>query len=324
MLDDTTHISNLTTLRVLEISESRAGEYSSLMSIPENLFDEMTQLQTLNLSGLQIESLPSLSKLIEQRLLILRWCSRLKKLQSLKGLANLETLDLSSAKSFENFHDTRFSEIPNIQLIDFSHTKIQKLPVFGELKHLTRILLRGCSNKLRQLPRLQHLASLQILYLPGASEFKKFMFKDPIAELNQLKVLNLSKTKISKLPPIPCNLSELNLSGCSELVELPSTTFLKNLELLDVSNTPKLAKINHESFQHPTYLRYLNFSNTKVENLPTLSNLRNLRQVLLRNCSSLRNLPAMEGVTRLEELDLSGCSALQVNESIIDSFRINM
>ncbi|KAK1549158.1 hypothetical protein Q3G72_005176 [Acer saccharum] len=141
LLDDTTHISNLTTLRVLEISESRAGEYSSLMSILENLFDEMTQLQTLNLS---------------------------------------------------------------------------------------------------------------------------------------------------------------------------------------VSDTPKLAKINHESFQHLTYLRYLNFLNPKVENLPTLSNLRNLRQVLLRNCSLLRNLPAMKGVTRLEELDLSSCSALQVNESIIDSFRINM
>ncbi|KAK4852387.1 hypothetical protein QYF36_023540 [Acer negundo] len=244
-LDDTTHISNLRTLRVLEISDNRTGEYSSLMSIPENLFDEMIQLQSLNLSGLQIESLPSLSKLIELRLLILRRCSRLKKLQSLTGLANLETLDLSGAK-------------------------------------------------------LQHLSSLQILDLSGASEFRNFMFKDPIAELNQLKVLNLSKTKISKLPPILCNLSELNLSGCSELVELPSTSFLKNLELLDVSDTPKLAKINHESFQHLTYLRYLNFSNTKVENLPTLSNLGNLRQLLL---------PAMEGVTRLEELDLSGCSA---------------
>ncbi|KAK0602752.1 hypothetical protein LWI29_036689 [Acer saccharum] len=148
------------------------------------------------------------------------------------------------------------------------------------------------------------------------------MFKDPNAELNQLKVLNLSKTKISKLPPIPCNLLEFNLSGCSELVELPSTTFLKNLKLLDVSNTPKLAKINHESFQHLTYLRYLNFSNTKVENLPTISNLRNLRQVLLRNCSLLQNLPAMEGVTRLEELDLLGCSALQFQDQYVDNNNI--
>ncbi|KAK1581815.1 hypothetical protein Q3G72_009262 [Acer saccharum] len=148
------------------------------------------------------------------------------------------------------------------------------------------------------------------------------MFKDPIAELNKLKVLNLSKTKISKLPPIPCNLLEFNLSGCSELVELPSTTFLKNLKLLDVSNTPKLAKINHESFQHLTYLRYLNFSNTKVENLPTISNLRNLRQVLLRNCSLLQYLPATEGVTRLEELDLLGCSALQFQDQSVDNNNI--
>ncbi|TXG65538.1 hypothetical protein EZV62_006813 [Acer yangbiense] len=50
LLDDTTHISNLRTLKVLEISDSRAGEYSSLMSMPENLFDEMTHLRSLNLS----------------------------------------------------------------------------------------------------------------------------------------------------------------------------------------------------------------------------------------------------------------------------------
>ncbi|KAK4851938.1 hypothetical protein QYF36_019653 [Acer negundo] len=259
LLEDTTDISNLKTLRVLEISESRAGEYSSLMSMPENLFDEMPQLQSLNLSGLMIESLPSLSKLIELRLLILRRCSRLKKLQSLKELANLEILDLSGAESFENFHDTGFSEIPKIQLINLSDTKIRKLPVFGELKDLTRILLRGCQDNLRQLPKLQQLTSLLILDLSGTSQFRNFMFRDSIAELNHLKVLNLSKTKISKLPPIPCNLSELNLSGCSELVELPSITSLNNLELLDVSDAPELAKINHESFQHLTYLRYLNF-----------------------------------------------------------------
>ncbi|KAL5786584.1 hypothetical protein ACOSQ2_008976 [Xanthoceras sorbifolium] len=326
LLDSTTCISNLKALRVLEISDSRAGGDSSLTSMLENLFDEMTHLQSLNLSGLQIESLPSLSKLSELRLLILRRCSRLVKLQSLRGLANLEILDLSGAESFENFSDTGFSEIPKVQLIDLSHTKIQKLPVFGELKDLTRILLRGCCNKLRQLPKLQQLASLQILDLSGASEFRSFMFKDSISELQHLKILNLSETKISKLPPmIPHNLSELNLSGCSELVELPDFASLKNLELLDVSDAPKLAKINdsNESFQHLTYLRYLNFSNTKVENLPTLSNLRNLRQLLLRNCTSLRNLPAMEGVSGLEELDLSGCSALQVNANIIESFRIN-
>ncbi|KAH7574556.1 hypothetical protein JRO89_XS03G0311400 [Xanthoceras sorbifolium] len=283
LLDSTTCISNLKALRVLEISDSRAGGDSSLTSMLENLFDEMTHLQSLNLSGLQIESLPSLSKLSELRLLILRRCSRLVKLQSLRGLANLEILDLSGAVSFENFNDTGFSEIPK-------------------------------------------LASLQILDLSGSSEFRSFMFKDSISELQHLKILNLSETKISKLPPmIPHNLSELNLSGCSELVELPDFASLKNLELLDVSDAPKLAKINdsNESFQHLTYLRYLNFSNTKVENLPILSNLRNLRQLLLRNCTSLRNLPAMEGVSGLEELDLSGCSALQVNANIIESFRIN-
>ncbi|KAK2639161.1 hypothetical protein Ddye_026956 [Dipteronia dyeriana] len=195
LLDDITHINQLKTLKVLEIS----GD-SHLMSMPSNLFDEITDLQSLNLSGLQIETLPSISKLSELRVLILRGCSRLKKLQSLRGLGKLQILDISDATSFQRFDDPTLSVLPKIQMINLSNTNIQSLPEFDELQNLTQVFLSGCCS-LCILPTLQLLTSLKILDLSGAIMFKTFT-DESVEQLDQLRILDLSKTSISKLPSV--------------------------------------------------------------------------------------------------------------------------
>ncbi|TXG66071.1 hypothetical protein EZV62_007346 [Acer yangbiense] len=303
LLEDMAHINKLRKLEVLEISGA-----SQIKSLPEELFDRMTDLQSLNLSRLEIQTLPSLSNLKKLRLLILRRCSCLNKLPSLKELINLEILDLSGASSFVRFIDPTISFLSNIQMIDLSGTAIGRLPKFHRLQNLTRILLRDCCS-IRMLPNLQHLPSLQILDLSGAITFNKFNYIS-MASLDDFRILDLSKTLISELPSIPSSLTELKLIGCSELLKLPCTTALKNLELLDVSNSSKLTEIEDESFQHLKYLHYLNLSNTKVVNLPSLSNLKNLRQLLLKDCSLLKNLPDLEELAGLEVLDISGCEKL--------------
>ncbi|KAK0601694.1 hypothetical protein LWI29_026554 [Acer saccharum] len=303
LLEDIAHIKKLKTLKVLEISGA-----SQIKSLPEELFDGMTDLQSLNLSGLEIQTLPSLSNLKKLRLLILRRCSCLNKLPSLKELINLEILDLSGASSFVRFIDPTLSFLSNIQMIDLSGTAIVRLPKFKDLPNLTQILLRDCCG-IHMLPNLQQLPSLQILDLSGAITLNKFNCIS-MASLDDFRILDLSKTLISELPSIPSSLTELKLIGCSELLKLPCTTALKNLELLDVSNSSKLSEIEDKSFQHLTYLHYLNLSKTKVENLPSLSNLKNLRKLLLKDCSSLKNLLDLEGLTGLEVLDISGCENL--------------
>ncbi|KAK4852425.1 hypothetical protein QYF36_023952 [Acer negundo] len=303
LLEDIAHIKKLRKLEVLEISGA-----SQIKSLPEQLFDGMTDLQSLNLSGLEIQTLPSLSNLKKLRLLILRRCSCLNKLPSLKELINLEILDLSGASSFVRFNDQTLSFLSNIQMIDLSGTAIGRLPKFNHLPNLTLILLRDCCS-IHMLPNLQQLPRLQILDLSGAITFNKFNCIS-MASLDDFRILDLSKTLISELPSIPSSLTELKLIGCSELLKLPCTTSLKNLELLDVSNSSKLMEIEDKSFQHLKYLHYLNLSNTKVENLPSLSNLKNLRQLLLKDCSLLKNLPDLEGLSGLEVLDISGCENL--------------
>ncbi|KAK0601839.1 hypothetical protein LWI29_027931 [Acer saccharum] len=155
LLDDITdHINKLKTLKVLEISGA-----CSFKSMPDKLFDGMTNLQSLNLSGLQMETLPSFSKLSELLVLILRGCSRLEKLQSLRGLEKLQILDISDATSFERFDDPTLSVLPKIQMIHLSNTNIQLLPEFDKLQDLTQIfyeavidqgrdqLRSSCSNR---------------------------------------------------------------------------------------------------------------------------------------------------------------------------------
>ncbi|TXG67096.1 hypothetical protein EZV62_008371 [Acer yangbiense] len=210
LLDDISHINKLKTLKVLEIS----GD-SDLISMPSNLLDEITNLQSLNLSGLQIESLPSFSKLSELRVLLLRGCSRLEKLQRLRGLDKLQILDISDATSFERFDDPTLSVLPKIQMINLSNTNIQSLPEFDELPDLAQVLLSGCCS-LCILPTLQLLTSLQILDLSGAIMFKTFT-DESIEHLDQLRILDLSNTSISKLPSVGrhTQVIQLNEELCS-------------------------------------------------------------------------------------------------------------
>ncbi|TXG67093.1 hypothetical protein EZV62_008368 [Acer yangbiense] len=206
LLDDITdHINKLKTLKVLEISGA-----SSFKSMPDKLFDGMTNLQSLNLSGLQMETLPSFSKLSELLVLILRGCSRLEKLQSLRGLEKLQILDISDATSFERFDDPTLSVLPKIQMIHLSNTNIQLLPEFDKLQDLTQIFLRGC-HKLCILPTLQLLKSLQILDLSGAIMFQKFT-DESIEHLEQLRILDLSKTSIRELPSVGCHTHVIQLN----------------------------------------------------------------------------------------------------------------
>ncbi|KAK3200023.1 hypothetical protein Dsin_023438 [Dipteronia sinensis] len=222
-LEEVESLKELVQLEILDLSGA-----SSLKSMPSILFDEMTNLKSLNLSGLQlIESFPSFSKLSKLRVLMLKSCSRLQNLQSLRGLGELQILDISDSTSFENFEDKTLSVIPKIQMINLSRTKIQSLPEFSELRYLTQIFLSSC-HYLPSLPTLQYLSSLQILDLSGATMLKTFTDQS-IQALDQLRVLDVSNTSISKLPSIPSNLLELNLRGCSELKELPSTIYKENL-----------------------------------------------------------------------------------------------
>ncbi|KAM1096569.1 hypothetical protein ACFX13_014428 [Malus domestica] len=301
LLEKIDHLREFKNLNVLEISGA-----TCLEKIDDDLFTDMPHLRSLNLSGANIKSLPgSLFQKTELRWLILRGCSQLTELPSLKSFENLQVLDLHGATSFKKFQDKTFAPLQKLQLIDLSNSQISRLPFLHNLGDLTRLLLAGCRS-LKRLPILNTLTQLQILDLSGATSLQEIQ-KEP---LDGLKVLDLSQTQISCLPSSVSNLSDLVLRDCSHLVKLPPIGATKELEQLDLSGSRNLAEIEDKSLQHMRFLRVLNFSKAKVKELPSLSNLVNLRQLLLMDCTVLEKLPAMEGLLRLQVLNLSGCVAL--------------
>ncbi|KAH7545889.1 hypothetical protein FEM48_Zijuj01G0141400 [Ziziphus jujuba var. spinosa] len=297
-------IRELVNLHVLEVSGA-----ASMDKIPDDLFQNLPNLQCFNLSAPKIESLPpSLFNRSKLRWLILRQCVCLKTLPSLQELVNLEVIDLSGAVSLSELQDETFSPLKKLQMIDFSKSEIDRLPSLDNLKRLTGLRLSGCAS-LTRLPSLKTLSSLQLLDVSDAKSLKEIQ-DGSLDNKVDLQMVNLSGTAIRQLPSNMSNLSDLLLKNCSFLGRLPSTVAFKNLKILDVSGSSALYEIEDKSFEHLRFLKILDFSKTKIKELPSLSNLGNLRQMALIGCSYLQKLPDLGGLKRLQKLDLSGCVKL--------------
>lgn len=272
----------LKALTALEIS----GASSSLI-IPDNIFQHMPKLGSLNLSSLKITSLPSsILHLGELRWLVLRGCSELAELPMLKQFRKLEVLDLSGCRSLTEIEGKSLRFAKKLRLLNLSQTQIRCLPSLNGLVGLTHLLLSECSL-LKTLPDLKDLTSLQILDVSSSITLNEINIKS--FNSKQLQILDLSNTAVTVLP---------------------STKALVNLELLDLSNASNLARVNDKSLQHLRLLRVLNLSKSSISYLPSISNL-NLQKLLLPDCKFLLELPELEGLVQLEELDLSGCLLLK-------------
>ncbi|PHT26252.1 hypothetical protein CQW23_34130 [Capsicum baccatum] len=299
-------------LSVLEIS----GPSPSL-TIPDNLFEYMPQIRSLNLSSLQVASLPSsLYQLTELVRLILRDCSSLKEIRSIKSMTKLQVLDLSGSTSLGKFFDKNFEINKELQMLNLSKTKIKWFPLINGLGKLTYLLLRDCKS-LSRLHMISSVSSLRILDLSGATNFVEF-HDQSLGKLGSLEETNVSQTQIEKLPLDICNVGRLSLRGCSKFKDFPHLKNPDRLQFLDLSATNlKCTNLKiFPSLDSLTNLEELNLSGLKcqgevdvdffknmVTHFPSLSNLEKLKHLSPRGC---QHLPNLEGVTTLEVLDLSG------------------
>ncbi|CAL9241767.1 unnamed protein product, partial [Arabidopsis halleri] len=285
LLESIEELKALTKLNALEVSGA-----SSLKKISPEFFKSFLELRSLHLSGLKITSSPSsISDLKELHCLIIKDCPLLEDFPNIQELLNLEVVDISGARGlqtcFDNAKDGKKNKSKNknfylltkLQLLDFSESQIERLPIFqdsavaAKLHSLTRLLLRNCS-KLRRLPSLKPLSGLQILDLSGTTSLVE-MLEVCFEDKHELKTLNLSGTNLSELATTIEELSSLNellLRDCINLDAIPNIQKLENLEVIDVSGSAKLAKIEG-SFENMFYLREVNLFGTKVET-PELPN----------------------------------------------------
>ncbi|KAB2053832.1 hypothetical protein ES319_A12G213600v1 [Gossypium barbadense] len=277
LLENVNIVEKLKALTVLEISGSRAWT----IKLSDNFFHEVSRLRSLDLTGAGFESLPdSFSELTELRRLILRQCSSLTQLPKLAKFSKLEVIDLSECTSLKKIQEKSFGKLEKLKVINFSHTKIEKLPIVKTLRNLTILLLKGCSE-LSAMRMLKQVSSLKILDLSGATNIKEIRY-DCFEETENLRELDLSETQIQYLPPEIGDLQKLRLKGCKLLRNLPELSGHSRLEELELSGCERL------------------------ENLPELSALQKLKILNLIGCSNLKSLPDLTSLLKLEKLDLQG------------------
>ncbi|KAH7853687.1 hypothetical protein Vadar_005543 [Vaccinium darrowii] len=287
-------------LTVLEISNA-----SSLKKIPDDFFDQIPKLESVHISELKLNPLPSsIYNLAELRFLILRGCSCFETLNSLKIFKKLLVLDVSGATSLKQFEDKAFNHTPHLQTLNLSFTSVTLVPKLSELSELTHLSLSGCEH-LERLRKIDSLPRLQVLDLSGARKFEEFHERSPGLPTS-LQILDLSETPLQGLPS-SMNPRHLLLTHCTQLQELKFTEKLTNLEVLDLSSTRSLVRIEDKFFTNLKSLQILNLSETSIERLPSLSNVSKLRQLLLAGCNSLTEIEdkSFEHMSCLEHLDFS-------------------
>ncbi|GJY69051.1 putative disease resistance protein [Tanacetum coccineum] len=293
----------LKSLQVLEISGART------LKLKSQFFKNMSNLKSLHLSGLSFKNLPqAIYSLVELKWLIIKDCHRLEQLESLSKLEHLMVIDLSGNTSLETV-DKNFLKFKYLQSLNLSNTKVSTTPLLKNIGSLTHLLCRDCTS-LGRLRGLTQLTSLQTIDLSGSNEFEEF-HDSSLESLRSLKTINLSGTALDRLPSNISKPRELYLKNCLKLEQLSCIVSLENLEVFDLSGSRNLKEIEDGFFDHMTSLRVLNLSETKVERLPSLSELTNLRKLFLSHCSSLVSLPSLKSATKLEILDASNCTALE-------------
>ncbi|KAM4075778.1 hypothetical protein ACJW30_12G014100 [Castanea mollissima] len=309
-----------------------------LMHDPKHLSNE---LRFLDWHGYSSKSLPSSfqsNKLIEFHMC----CSYIERLW--KGTKSFERLKLIKLNKSQNLIETPdVTKIPVLEKL-FLEDCINLLRVhqsIGVHQKLTILNLKGCKN-LISLPNKFEMWSLEILILSGCSKVKKI----PEFGKNMKLILNLylDDTAITELPTsigVLEKLTLLNLKACKSLKTLPSKFEMESLEILTLSDCPKVKHIPEfggnmkrvcklyldgtaitklpTSIEHLTDLTSINLRDCKnLVCLPnTIFNLKLLKDVNISGCSKLERLPDNLGnAESIEELDVSGTAIRQVPPSI--------
>ena len=209
----------------------------------------------------------------------------LAKINSLAGLLNLQTLNLSGCKLLK---DTRsLSKLLNLQTLS----------------------LHNCKS-LTDISSLSGLLNLQSLNLQKRDFRGDFSLADigSLSGLLNLQSLNLtgnfSLTDISSLAGL-LKLQTLDLGGCSILTEIRWLSNLKKLQMLNLSGCKLLKDIRGLSGLLNLQTLYLSGSES-LSDISGLSGLLNLQSLYLNGCESLTDISSLYGLINLQTLNLEG------------------
>lgn len=253
-------------------------------SFPQNVV-YARELVSLDLERNFIKSIPANISFLKNLSILTLNCNKLSSLPDLP--ANLKILDLSS-NEFEIYPES-VNKLTNLLQLDLSYNKLKVLP--ESINNLTSIKkVNMSSNQLTRINiKLQNLRTLNlrhndisVISLQDSNVENLYLTNNNISNiadpLISLKTLDLQSNPITQLNIASPNLISLNLSK-AKLTSLPSTI------------------LTH------TKLEKLELSKNALRQLPSISNLVNLRELSIYS-NNLEQLPDLSGLKKLKTLDL--------------------
>jgi len=216
-------------------------------------------------------------------------------IQSLKNLRALNLIDnqVKDVTPLKNLTKLQVLSLRNNEITDLTDINLAALKNLPELKSLS---LRH--NVVRQEDSSQTRIS-NIAVLENFTQLEKLELRDnhiqditPLQKLENLRVLDISQNP----------LAEGNIDPLKDLTKLQELN-LRETGIKDLS-----------SLKNMPDLEYLNIhSNTEIENLEPVGNLKNLRSLIMRNVCTGGSLDFLAKLTLLSRLNIRNCSVQDIS-----------
>ncbi len=223
----------------------------------------------------------------------------------------LEGISFKECEVLPSFFQNDSKEFHNLKLLDLTKASPNIVENFiqnQDLKNLRWLCLQECM--IEKLPNnLFNYCQLQVLHLTKCNRLQ-FVLDILSPNFNMLICADKLCTSIGKLNA----LLELNLSGCSNLQELPTSIGQLNaLQELNLSECSSLQNLPTSIGQLGALQNFDLHNCSRLRELPTsIGQLNALQNLHLSRCSSLQELPTSIGqLNALQNLHLNDCSSLQ-------------
>ncbi|KAL8158672.1 hypothetical protein V2J09_000209 [Rumex salicifolius] len=191
--------------------------------------------------------------------------------------------------SYQNQGLNKYKSVINLEISDSLEATL------ANVKNPSVLLLRGFQVSPSDFDTLEKLESLIALEISGIKD---------LTSLENLQILNLSQTFVTKLPDMSklVMLKELLLGDCQHLELIPDLESLANLETLDLSL--------------PSNSLRLEIDTKAQKDLSYISVPSSLRKLVLTNRSGMHKLFDITKLCNLEFLDLRGTDVIGLDNKL--------
>ncbi|KAL2337938.1 hypothetical protein Fmac_012384 [Flemingia macrophylla] len=296
------------------LGQSSSNTY---LDLPETLEPFSHKLRYIEWTGYPFESLPSpfCAKLLVE---IHMPCSNVKQLwQGIQELDNLEGIDLSECKQFEELPD--LSNAPRLQWVNLSSCESLRYlhPSVLSSDTLVTLILDRCTN-LKRVKGEKHLKSLEKISVNGCLSLEEFAVSSDLIEnldlsntgiqtldtsigrMHKLKWLNLEGLRLGHLlMELSClkSLKELKLSDSGLVIDKQQLHVLfdglRSLQILYLKDCSNLFELP-DNISVLSHLQELRLDGSNVKRLPkSIKNLQELEILSLENCKEIQFLPML-------------------------------